>query len=336
MEDLTPEQLRALVETHCREWREVAVRRGPADRARAQGCIGELYAGAGYKRPSFIWHESPRGLLATLLTGSRLAPLLDSLRRPLQLDSEYVARSLFQPLPSAFEGLLGLIFDSLPAPSGKLLLKCLNEISVGLELDRIVYHDFCQRHLDAPYKPARVRQIRLWSEIARACYWWAPYESFCLASDPPAMVSMDRQERPHSVTGPAMTFSDGWSLYAIHGWAASERLIMAPDEVTLEDLPFACETEVLRATIELLGCERFLAAGRAQLVHEDAFGKLYRIHLPPYEPLVMVAAANAIAEPDGSSKRHLLRVPPDTKTAREALAWTLGRHASNYAPKLQT
>ena len=45
-------------------------------------------------------------------------------------------------------------------------------------------------------------------------------------------------------------------------------------------------------------------------------------------PLVSIAVpgvvSSATAEPDGSYRRYVLRVPPNTRNTREAIAWTFG------------
>jgi hypothetical protein len=133
-----------------------------------------------------------------------------------------------------------------------------------------------------------------------------------------------------------MAFNDGWSLYAIHGCCVSERLVIQPEQVGLEDLPLDENLEVLHATIELLGHERFLAAARARLIQADLFGRLYRIQFHDYEPLQLVEVMNATPEPDGSARRHLLRVPLEVETAHEAVAWSFGRRTKDYAPVAQT
>jgi hypothetical protein len=45
---------------------------------------------------------------------------------------------------------------------------------------------------------------------------------------------------------------------------------------------------------------------------------------------------NSTPEPDGRFKRYWLRVPPDTKTAHEAVAWTFGVPAKDYSPTVET
>ena len=44
-----------------------------------------------------------------------------------------------------------------------------------------------------------------------------------------------------------------------------------------------------------------------------------------------VEVVNGTAEADGSRKRYFLRVPPAMRTPREAVAWTYGLTADQYA-----
>lgn len=348
IQQLMPEQVRML-ETHYREWRAVAARSGAADRNVVQNAIGKLYAASGHDWPSFVWCESPRELLTSLaktLGLFGLVPLRDSLLDALRLEaSEVEARKCFRPMLSGlgtvpFKEFLdqqpALVTETLPQSLRTLMIGRLNEMCIGLEFDWISHHDFCDRHLGVKYESGRLERIRLWSEIGKSCYWWAPYESTCFVSDRPTEIHLDTRERLHNLRGLAMAFSDGWSLYAIHGSFVSELLVMHPDEVGLEDLPLDESLEVLHATIEMLGHEGFLAAAKAQLVQEDDFGRLYRIQFHDCEPLLMVEVANATPDPDGTARRHLLRVPPETESAHEGVAWSFGRRVGDYGPVVQT
>ena len=48
------------------------------------------------------------------------------------------------------------------------------------------------------------------------------------------------------------------------------------------------------------------------------------------EPLVMVELLNSTAEPDGSCRTYMLRVPPTVMSAREAVAWTFDQPPERY------
>src|SRR5262249_24521819 len=54
-------------------------------------------------------------------------------------------------------------------------------------------------------------------------------------------------------------------------------------------------------------------------------GRLWRLgQLLDEEEYVVVEVINATAEPDGSFRHYFLRVPPETTTARAAVAWAVG------------
>jgi hypothetical protein len=54
------------------------------------------------------------------------------------------------------------------------------------------------------------------------------------------------------------------------------------------------------------------------------------------EDLVMVKVVNSTAEPDGSFKDYYIRVPPNTRSARGAVAWSFGKEENEYDPAVQT
>ena len=78
--------------------------------------------------------------------------------------------------------------------------------------------------------------------------------------------------------------------------------------------------------------------GRAKLVRQDNFGKLWRLQ-PGMEgeSVRVVEVVNATPEPDGSYRNYFLQVPPSVRTAREAVAWTFGfESARDYALKAES
>ena len=95
--------------------------------------------------------------------------------------------------------------------------------------------------------------------------------------------------------------------------------------------------------VERFGEERLVREGGGELVHEDETGRLWRRNMQanePWwhreEPVVVVEVLNSTPEPDGSRKTYFLRVPPDVRVAREAVAWTFGLSFDAYAPAIET
>ena len=95
-------------------------------------------------------------------------------------------------------------------------------------------------------------------------------------------------------------------------------------------------TEVRRVMIERMGFERFLSEVHAEVLDTDrdpgGERRLLRVPLADDESIVVVSRHCP------STRRHyLVRVPPGTRTCRQAVAWTAGfDNPDNYAPVAET
>ena len=89
--------------------------------------------------------------------------------------------------------------------------------------------------------------------------------------------------------------------------------------------------------IDLFGADRLIRDTNAQILDDHPeWGRLLGLGLNGDEPLVTVEVVNSTPEPDGLRKRYVLRVPPTTCTAREAIAWTFDLKPADYTPAAQT
>ena len=104
----------------------------------------------------------------------------------------------------------------------------------------------------------------------------------------------------------------------------------------VQDIEAEANLEIRRQMIDMYGLERFILDSGAEKIQEDSCGILYRKALMGDEPIVMARVVNSTPEPDGTYKEYFLRVPPHIQTAREAVAWSFGVHAEDYAPEVQT
>jgi hypothetical protein len=95
--------------------------------------------------------------------------------------------------------------------------------------------------------------------------------------------------------------------------------------------------ELRRLLLDRLGYERFLDLVDATLVRQDDYGRLWNSSVAiDGEPLCVVEVVNTTPEPDGSRKRYFLRVPPNLRTARQAVAWTFSENEDSYRLAAQT
>ncbi len=140
----------------------------------------------------------------------------------------------------------------------------------------------------------------------------------------------------HSDNGPALLCADGFRRYLVHGVEVPSFVVEDPESITLATIDGEVNVEVRRIMLEKYGVSRFLMDSGAEIVDEDRFGTLYRRELPGDDPIVMVKLKNSTPEPDGSARTYFLRVPPETRSAREAVAWSFRLEEHDYDPVVET
>ena len=152
-------------------------------------------------------------------------------------------------------------------------------------------------------------------------------------------LRFDADGRLHDWDGnPAAEWTNGRGLYFWHGVEMTESAGRDPEAVTPRRILRWHNAERRRVAIERIGIERFMKAVGAEVVQQDDYGKLWRTKREvDGEPFVAVEVVNATREPDGTYRHYFLRVPPNTRTARAAVAWTFGfTKATAYETSVQT
>lgn len=84
---------------------------------------------------------------------------------------------------------------------------------------------------------------------------------------------------------------------------------------------------------------RQLPTPEFRIDHTDETGTLWRKEWPAearIAPEAWIEVTNSTPEPDGTFARYMIRVRPDVKTAREAVASTFGLTAEQYNPEKET
>lgn len=163
------------------------------------------------------------------------------------------------------------------------------------------------------------------------------FSSTCVfASHSPTLARFDNIQRLHSDIGPSIEFADGFSLNSWHGITIPDELAKNPTLLTIERIERENNAEIRSAMMERYGFEKFIQDSGAKLISDDEhFGKLYQKFMAG-TPFCFVKVKNSSPEPDGSYKDYILQVPPDVRTAKEAVAWTFGMTERDYSPVVET
>lgn len=156
----------------------------------------------------------------------------------------------------------------------------------------------------------------------------------CFVAERYSRLKLDNRNRLHCEDGPAVAYPDGWKIYAIDGVLLPAHMIERPDELTVDVIDAEPNVEVRRIMIRRFGKERYLRDCTRGTV--DDFGALWMRRPANREPVALLEVINSTAEPDGTFKEYLLRVPPEMETPHQAVAWTFGMEPSEYRPAMES
>ncbi len=351
------------------DWTDAAVATTPADRATAEAGVRRAYAAAGLTPPTTItWCDSPLAAARTAARVSASGELGRSVRGEVRTRPWAAARAEAM----ARLGAAGwarhwaaagarpwrLVMESLFTPIRTRVIaelveadKLTDVAAAMVMLDSVGgQHDAAWLGAFAPSNAtsdaaitdsvitdaAMAEAIAALAAVAASAGWWWPYEDGVILTERPTALLRDNVGRLHHGDGPALSFPDGWSMFAWRGMPIPPSVADELAHLTVERIRDEDNAEIRRVMVEYFGFDRYLRESKAQRLHEDECGILWRVPLDGDEPLVMVEVINSTPEPDGTSRTYFLRVPPNVTTARGGVAWTFGLTEDEYAPLVQS
>ncbi len=120
------------------------------------------------------------------------------------------------------------------------------------------------------------------------------------------------------------------------GVPVDERIVFRPETIAASEVLDEPNAERRRVLLERMGYERFLAEANAEVLDRDrdpgGARQLLRVPLGDDEPLVCVAVRCP-----STARQYVIRVPPATRTCRQAAAWIAGfDDPGKYRPIMET
>lgn len=257
----------------------------PSDRPEAERVVRAMYAEMGEKPPHFWWCDGPAsGSIVRHLVTSMGVKGLAALDNAGRLALEDKLRDRFKPrmVQSVMASLVLNVFDS-PTKWWKPVAKDLavkNAVKLAdLSLSGINTHWPLWGQHDASWaayyawpdialRPMHTedqrKKLNWWLDLARSTGWWHPYRALAFMCERPASISLDATGRLHAECVPAMTFRDGWELYALWGVRFdrpedAQRWVVPPAEsLDTREVLSIQNAEQRMAVIRRLGIERFI------------------------------------------------------------------------------
>jgi hypothetical protein len=143
------------------------------------------------------------------------------------------------------------------------------------------------------------------------------------------------QGRLHRADGPAVEGTQGTRMYAWRGVVIPKELIEDRNSLTVERALQESNSETQRIMLEIIGWDKLIEHRKTRILDQGEDGAmLFEFELPRSEEenIVLVKVIDATELDDGRRREYILRVPPQTRTVREAVAWTFDVHERDYEP----
>jgi hypothetical protein len=183
-----------------------------------------------------------------------------------------------------------------------------------------------------------LKKLEVLEALVKSCGWTWWHENVLVIADRPRVLSRDDRGRLHSLTGPAISYPDGWSIHAVHGVRVPAWIIETPEKITISAIDGETNAEIRRVMMDLFGVDRYVRDSGAAVVDECGdehsivglrTAKLYVKEVNGDEPIVMIGMLNSTPEPDGTTKRYMIRVDPNAYGGQASVS-CLAAMASTY------
>lgn len=172
-------------------------------------------------------------------------------------------------------------------------------------------------------------------ELAKHTGWVSFYDEMVVFQDRPEYIKFDDRGVLHCETGPAIRFSDGYSLYAWHGVVIPEDWIEKRAELTPQVALGWENIEQRRCACEIVGWAKILRDLNAKVIDSDddpMIGNLVEVDIPEIGPERFLQVLC------GTGRTFAIPVPPTMRTALEAQAWTYDMDLKDFGsgPEVRT
>ncbi|WP_293332127.1 leucine-rich repeat domain-containing protein [Microcoleus sp. CAWBG58] len=162
--------------------------------------------------------------------------------------------------------------------------------------------------------------LRCQKLLLEDCGFIFPFEKICVVCDRPRHLRFDSENRLHAEAEPAIEFADGWNFYYYHGVRLPEQYGQVhPNLWKAEWILSEDNAEVRRVLIEAIGYDRICQELSAQQIDSWQKYELLKIDNADVEPICLLKMTCP-----STGFIHALRVPPEVRSAREAIRWVNG------------
>ena len=192
------------------------------------------------------------------------------------------------------------------------------------------------RSVGATYPETLDRHLDAYIRYAKTCGVAFCYRDMAFIADRPVRLRFDEARRLHADDGAALAWSDGYGVYAWHGYRIPDThhwIIADKARLTVQAAMAERNAELRRIMLEIVGFERVAAELGATVVDQDVNcgqpRRLLRAEVGG-ETLAILHVVNGSLEPNGTRREFHLGALSEARTCHEAVAMSYGRASHSY------
>lgn len=154
--------------------------------------------------------------------------------------------------------------------------------------------------------------------LVENCDWIFTFEKTCFVSERPLVLRYDSGNWLHAEGEPAIQFADGYSLYSYHGVRLPEKYgRVHPNQWESRWLLDEDNAGLRRVLIQSIGYARICQ--ELQAMELDAWQEYTLLKIDAEADVESIVLLKMTCPSTGHI--HILRVPPEMRSAREAIRW---------------
>jgi hypothetical protein len=336
IEKLTPEQ-EALIPIIRDEWLKIALDNSPTNKQQAEAAIFLAYECAGLKPPQqILWFDNPLAAVSWMTCNTHT--LGNFIYYPIWFDLRIIIDAAIDTIVDhavrkaienaiffginneswAAYAILSTVWEALEdklfydgSPWIELITVADDYPNGAHQVDELGFYAYFNAiGIEIP-------KLKGWWETAKHCGWWWSFEKIAIVTPKPSAIRFDADGELHGEGLPAIAY-EGFNIYAYHGVVLPEKYSQVhPNQWQAQWLLEENNAELRRVLIQGIGYEKITY--ELQAIELDAWKEYTLLKIAndvDIEPIVLLKMTCP-----STGFIHILRVPPDVTSAREAICW---------------
>ena len=223
------------------------------DYKKIQKGLSYLYQLSGLKCPMILYADSP---LASQLLANFIKNTGENLKENIE---ENLWENLWKNLGKNLEeNLRENLWKNIEKNIGKKLIYFNSSWRDIFDCNWVAFYLFGEE-IGVKYSSENSRGLKNYCEFLKGgTFLSILFERLAIICRKPKIILRDERKRLHSSVSPAVVWRDEVKNYFWHGILVSEKIIMRPNDLTIEEILNERNSEVSRAIAEKLGWENYL------------------------------------------------------------------------------